>query len=65
MNLILGRSDDFWHHGSYDHVIRCQKELENTIWYILENPIKAGQVESWKDWKFTYLSDELVFISDK
>jgi len=53
-NLILQRSGSFWHHESYDHVVRDQTELNNIIRYILYNPVKAGLVENWKDWKWNY-----------
>lgn len=55
-NLALGRSGTFWHSESYDHVIRNAKEYERIIWYILTNPVKAGLVEKWEDWKFSYVS---------
>ncbi|MBI4760039.1 MAG: transposase [Chloroflexi bacterium] len=53
-NQALGRSDSFWQAESYDHVIRNQKEYENIVWYTLNNPVKAGLVEKWEDWKYTY-----------
>jgi len=56
-NQILSKSGPFWQAESYDHVIRNQKELENIIWYTLWNPVKAGLVEQWDDWKYTYLSE--------
>jgi REP element-mobilizing transposase RayT len=55
-NQALGRSGSFWHHESYDHVIRNQREYDRIIWYILNNPVKAGLVEKWEDWKFTFVS---------
>lgn len=55
-NQALGRSGSFWQAESYDHVIRNQKEYENIVWYTLSNPVKAGLVKNWKDWKFTYVS---------
>lgn len=53
-NLELGRSDSFWHKDSYNHYVRDDKEYYNIINYILENPVKAGLVKHWKDWKFTF-----------
>jgi len=53
-NLALGRGGAFWHHESYDHVIRDETEFERIIWYILNNPVKAGLVKNWEDWPFTY-----------
>lgn len=55
-NLILGRTGSFWHHESYDHYVRDDEELERIIKYILNNPVKAGLVEEWKLWKFTYIN---------
>jgi REP element-mobilizing transposase RayT len=57
-NLELGRTGSFWQHESYDHFIRDEKELKRTILYILNNPVKAGLVEEWRNWKFTYISPE-------
>lgn len=55
-NQSLGRSGQFWHEESYDHYVRTQAELERTILYILHNPVKAGLVKDWKDWKFSYVN---------
>ena len=54
-NLELKRNGSFWQHESYDHVIRDEHELEQAIRYILNNPVKAGLVKAWNDWKFTYV----------
>ena len=58
-NLLLGQSGAFWHHESYDHYTRDEQELERIIKYILYNPAKAGLVEDWKKWKFTYIDPKL------
>ncbi len=52
-NQALGRSGAFWHHESYDHVVRNEGELQRILWYILNNPVKAGLVAHWQDWPFT------------
>ena len=54
-NKVLNRSGKFWHHESYDHYVRDEDELNRIIKYIVNNPVKAGLVEDWKDWEFTYL----------
>lgn len=46
-NQILGRQGDFWHHESYDHVIRDHKEYERVVNYVLENPTRAGLPAKW------------------
>ena len=57
-NQTLGRNGAFWHHESYDHVIRDQQEYERIVWYTINNPVKAGLAKNWDDWKFTFLSQE-------
>ncbi len=54
-NRTLNRSGRFWQKESYDHYIRNQKEFQNIIAYILNNPVKAGIVEKWEDYSFTFL----------
>jgi REP element-mobilizing transposase RayT len=53
-NKILNRSGAFWQHESYDHVIRNDKEFADIISYVLNNPVKAGFVDDWKKWKWSY-----------
>ncbi|MGB9776618.1 MAG: transposase [Anaerolineae bacterium] len=56
----LGGSGPFWQHESYDHVVRNETELRQIVWYILENPVKAGLVKNWRDWAYTYLEENLL-----
>jgi putative transposase len=53
-NLILGREGDFWHHESYDHVVRDLEEYRRIVAYVLNNPVKAGLVREWQDWPWSY-----------
>ncbi len=55
-NIALGRSGNFWHHESYDHYVRDEEELHRIIEYVLNNPVKAGLVSHWREWKFSYCS---------
>lgn len=64
-NLILGRTGSFWEHESFDHVIRPGKFMA-TIRYVLNNPVKAGLVRHWRDWRWNYCRNELIgMVSDK
>jgi len=54
-NQKLGRSGKFWQDESYDHFVRDEAELERILWYILNNPVKAGLVSNWNDWPYTYV----------
>ncbi len=53
-NRDLNRKGKFWDRESYDVYIRNHKMLLNIISYILENPVKAGIVKNWRDYKWSY-----------
>jgi REP element-mobilizing transposase RayT len=53
-NLALGRRGEFWQHESFDRVIRNHAEWERVVNYVVNNPVKAGFVENWQDWKWSY-----------
>lgn len=55
-NQALGRSGAFWHHESYDHVVRDEREYERIVQYVLNNPVKAGLAEKWEEWKFSFVA---------
>lgn len=57
-NKIVNRKGSFWQSESYDHIVRDEDELLRIIKYVIYNPVKAGLVEKWEDWKFTYLAEE-------
>lgn len=61
-NKILNRSGSFWHHESYDHVVRNETELNNIIRYVLFNPVNAGLVQKSKDWKWSYSLYDVITI---
>lgn len=53
-NKVLRRRGQFWHRESYDHIVRDEEELSRIRNYILNNPVKAGLVEHWEEWPWTY-----------
>jgi len=53
-NQLLGREGQFWQRESYDHIVRDAAELERVIAYVVNNPVKAGLIENWQDWPYTY-----------
>jgi REP element-mobilizing transposase RayT len=59
-NRVLGRSGPFWQHESYDHVVRDVREYQGILVYIANNPVKAGLVEDWQDWPYTFLVGQLL-----
>ena len=53
-NQLLGRNGAFWQHESYDHVIRDANEWQRIVTYVLNNPVKAGLVDRWEKWQWSY-----------
>ena len=53
-NKILDREGAFWQDESYDRVIRDNNEYVRIVNYVLENPVKAGFVSRWDDWRWAY-----------
>jgi REP element-mobilizing transposase RayT len=55
-NRVLGRRAPFWQHESYDHLVRDDGEYARILAYIANNPVKAGLVKDWEDWRYTYIA---------
>lgn len=53
-NRRLGREGEFWAHESYDHYVRDADEWRRIMKYVLNNPVKARYVDTWRDWKWNY-----------
>ena len=45
INKKLGSAGEFWKSEYYDHLIRDDKDYENSVAYVLENPAKANLTE--------------------
>ena len=60
INKYLNVSGAFWQQESYDHVVRNWKELRNIISYTLQNPVKAGLVDDWQHWDFSYVHENFA-----
>ena len=42
-----------WHSDYWDHLVRDDRDLKKQILYVLENPVRAGLVEDWRDYPYT------------
>ena len=62
-NKILNRKGAFWLHESYDHFVRDEKELYRIINYILQNPVKAGLVNHFKEWSCFWVDPEYADVT--
>ncbi|MFT3742951.1 MAG: hypothetical protein QM785_01535 [Pyrinomonadaceae bacterium] len=58
-NKILNRSGSFWEAESYDHEVRNNEEFFRIVKYVLQNPVKAGLVDSWQRWEWNWVADDL------
>ena len=52
-NKLLGTTGQFWEREYFDRLIRNAAELERTVRYVVENPVKAGL----KDWRWVWVRD--------
>lgn len=50
--LAQNHSEVKWQKDYYDHILRSKENLEIHIKYILNNPVRAGLVDHWKEYKF-------------
>ena len=48
-----------WQKNFYDHVIRGDESLIRVAEYIVNNPVRKGMVEEWKDYPFSRMVDPL------
>jgi len=55
INAVRNSKGKVWMTESYDHIIRDEKELNNILNYVINNPVKSGMAERWEDWEGTYL----------
>jgi REP element-mobilizing transposase RayT len=59
INKLLGQEGSLWSQESYDHLVRNDKEFFRIGFYIINNPVKAGLVTDWKEWKYSWIEDSL------
>jgi putative transposase len=57
---LLGIGSQFWIPDHHVHIIHEQNEFINIISYILENPVKTGLVEYWRDWPWSYCNPDYI-----
>lgn len=50
--LSLNKPELRWQKDFYDHIIRTNENLSVQARYILDNPVRKGLVESWRDYPY-------------
>jgi REP element-mobilizing transposase RayT len=58
VNRLLERSGKVWQEESFDHVLRSDEKLEETIEYIKENPVKRGLSSNSGRYRWLWISPE-------
>ncbi len=41
-----------WQKDFYDHILRKDDDIKKQVYYILENPVRKGLVNNWKEYLF-------------
>ncbi len=62
INQLSNRKGSLWARESYDRIIRNEQELLRTTQYIINNPVKAGLVSKWEEWKYSWVAEDLIEI---
>lgn len=60
INKLLKRTGSVWQPESYDYIVRDEDDLYRIIEYVMMNPVKAGLVEAWEEWEYTFVSEEFL-----
>jgi len=59
-NKLFERKGQVWHHESYDHLIRNEKDYECQLHYLLNNPVKAKLIDKSENWKYSWINEDFV-----
>ena len=54
INKLNGRLGSVWQDESFDHVLRGNESLRETIEYIRQNPVRKGLVEKAEDYQWLW-----------
>ena len=59
INALLDEAGSVWQKGYYDHAVRDEGALNDTIRYCYENPVRSGLVKLAKDYPYWWCKFEL------
>jgi REP element-mobilizing transposase RayT len=54
INSLLSRQGAFWQPQYHDHALRTDEDLNEVVLYVLDNPVRAGLVNDFHDYKYWY-----------
>ena len=58
INRKLGRRGKVWQTESFDHVLRSSESFDAKVTYILDNPVRAGLVAKWDEYRWVWRRGE-------
>jgi REP element-mobilizing transposase RayT len=59
INRLTGRKGALWQDESFDHVLRGDESLRETVEYIRQNPVRKGLVQKPEDYPWLWLDPSL------
>jgi REP element-mobilizing transposase RayT len=60
INRLTGRNGAVWWDESFDHILRGNESLRETIEYICQNPVRKGLVQRPEDYPWLWTADEFA-----
>ncbi|HEY2829546.1 MAG TPA: transposase [Thermoanaerobaculia bacterium] len=60
INRLLERSGPLWQRDSFDHIVRHEESLAEKRDYIANNPVRAGLVKDWREYRWFWRSADHV-----
>jgi REP element-mobilizing transposase RayT len=64
-NQLLNRTGEFWQREYFDRIVKSERQLEFTLRYILNNPVKAGLCKQFFQWPWTGCSEEMQTLAKR
>jgi REP element-mobilizing transposase RayT len=49
-----------WQRDFFDHRLRGDEKVDETVFYILNNPVRAGLVDEWEKWPHFWMREGIV-----
>ncbi|MCC7210600.1 MAG: hypothetical protein IT451_02000 [Candidatus Brocadia sp.] len=43
----------FWQTSFYDHFLRKEEDVRDTVMYVLNNPVRKGLVAEWREYPYS------------
>jgi REP element-mobilizing transposase RayT len=58
INQALSRKGPVWQEESFDHVLRSSEGLDAKVEYILQNRVRKGLVQAWRDYRWCWKREQ-------